>query len=58
MPNSVTIETKAYDTERAGWFVRAVSVINGDSRAGQEFVALPENATDEQLKTAVIALYS
>lgn len=50
-----TINAKTWTGE--GWQVQATIVLPDGTRQGSEFVALPENATDEEICAAVEALY-
>ena len=53
----VTIISKNY-VEGLGWYVECRVETDSGSRSGTEYVNLPEDATDEELKEAVLASYA
>lgn len=52
----VTIISKNY--VEGGWYVECRVETDSGSRSGTEYVNLPEGATDEELKEAVLASYA
>lgn len=51
----VTIVSKTYSN---GWYVECRVETDSGSRSGTEYVNLPEEATDEELKEAILASYA
>jgi hypothetical protein len=54
---AVGLESAAYDAARSGWYTQGVSLIDGVMRRGPQFVEAPEDATEEALAEALLALY-
>ncbi len=54
--NTVHIISKTY-TEESGWSVFADVKINGHSYGGSHTVVLPEAATDDEIKDAILVQY-
>lgn len=54
--NTVHIVSKTY-VEDQGWTVLADVKINGHSYGGTHTVLLPDTATDDEIKTAILSQY-
>jgi len=50
----VTIKSKVYAD---GWYVDCVVELDSGTRSGTEYVSLPEDATEQELKEALLKAY-
>jgi hypothetical protein len=53
----IDIQSKEYDSAAKGWHVHAVADLKSGTRRGLHSVELAEDASDDDLKAAVLALY-
>jgi len=53
----ISIEHKEFLDDVAAWYVQAHMDLSTGSRRCTHIVALPANATDEQLKAEILVMY-